>query len=230
MNGDGIRDVYISNGGGFRNIEDYPNFDSWLFWGEKQIDPQSGEEVTIFKGGREEARKANVEMFKGRGRFNHLFDANNDGLLDIFSSQDRRVDNGIVLGVLLINQGNKTWKEHNEMREYSNTMILTDADGDGYAQEFLIQRGFCYPSRSGPAVDETLPSLCPYDNKVKKFCLSRPVGTPAIYNFNDSTKTMKRISKSYRNFWPGDKWSKPCCPNGAYSGSKTLMMIKLRIT
>ena len=136
-----------------------------------------------------------IFVFNLSGRFNYIFDANNDGLLDIFSSQDRAVGNIISPGVLLINQGNNKWKEEEGMKEFSRTMILTDADGDGLAQEFLIQRSYCYPARQGPGVDETKPELGPYQNDVKAFCHTRPVGTPVVYRYSSSTKAMEQISR-----------------------------------
>lgn len=157
LNGDGISDIYISNGGGGSNIvrdDKSLNFDNWLFWGEKQIDLESGKEITVFRGGREAARMANLDMQLGRGRFNYIFDANNDGLLDVFSAQDSRVSNKLRPGVLLVNQGNNSWKEDEGMKEYSRTMILTDADGDGYARELIINRAFCYPARPGESSEK----------------------------------------------------------------------------
>ena len=221
LNGDGISDIYISNGGGFLNNpkDDSLNYDNWLFWGERQIDLESGEEKTVFRGGREAARKANLDMQLGRGRFNYLFDANNDGLLDVFSAQDRRVSNRLRPGVLLINQGNNTWEEDEGMKEYTRTMILTDADGDGYAREFIINRAFCYPARKGPAIDKSRPELGPYSKEVKRFCRTRPVGTPVVYRYNESEKSMEQISKQYKNFWAGEKWTNSCCQNGSPSTS-----------
>ncbi len=104
------------------------------------------------------------------------------------------------------------------MQEYSRTMILTDADGDGYANEFIINRSFCYPRRPGPGVDSNQPELGAYDRNVKRFCHTRPVGTPAIYSFDNTNQIMKEISKSYENFWAGDKFTNPCCLNGANDG------------
>jgi len=39
------------------------------------------------------------------------------------------------------------------MMEYSKVMIYTDVDGDGYANEFVIARDFCFPLRKGPDTD-----------------------------------------------------------------------------
>ncbi len=151
LDGDGILDIYISNGGGefLTGTKWHDKFDNWLFWGSKQIDSDTNEEITIFKGGRDAARAAGVAMKLGRGRFNYIFDANGDGLLDIFCSNSRRVSNEIRPGILLLNQGNRTWKEDTRVMEYARTMMITDANGDGIADDFLVNRSFCYPQRSG---------------------------------------------------------------------------------
>ena len=113
------------------------------------------------------------------------------------------------------------------MREFSRTMILTDADGDGIAQELLIQRTFCYPFRAGPGVDQSSPEYGPYTNAVKGFCNSRPVGTPAVYRYNETMEAMEQISNPYKNFWAGEKWTNSCCPNGAFSNSNDCNAISM---
>jgi len=218
LDGDGILDIFISNGGGqFEFPPQYDsNFDNWLFWGEIHEDSFTGEKITVFLGGRDTARAAGVEMKLGRVRFNYLFDANGDGLLDIFASQDRRMSNKMKPGILLVNQGDRTWKEDKGLMEYSRTMMVTDADGDGFANEFILNRSFCYPQRSGPEVDTSYPELGPFSSDVKGFCHTRPVGTNAVYRYNHSSKKMEEISKPYMNFWAGSRWTNPCCPNGSY--------------
>ena len=220
LDGDGHLDILISNGGGFyvTNITSATMYDNWLFWGEQAIDDSTGESITVFRGGRDAARAAGVEMQYGRGRFNYLLDVNADGLLDIFSEQDRRVDNEIVPGILLINQGDRTWKKDEHLTEYSRTMMVTDADGDGFADELLLNRGFCYPMRAGPGIDPSQPELGKFSQKVKKFCSSHPVGTNAVYRFNQETKQMNEVSKPFHNFWAGEEFQKSCCPHGTYNG------------
>eukprot|EP00957_Ditylum_brightwellii_P094811 7220461-Ditylum_brightwellii.AAC.1 len=75
-------------------------------------------------------------MRSARGRFNYILDVNNDGLLDIFFSTDRPKINALTPGYLFINQGNRTWKKDNVVSEYSTSMLVTDVDGDGFANEF----------------------------------------------------------------------------------------------
>lgn len=50
-------------------------------------------------------------------------------------AQSRRRNNKNKPGILLINQGNRTWKQDKNLMEFANTMIVTDADGDGIANE-----------------------------------------------------------------------------------------------
>lgn len=61
--------------------------DNFLFWGRKEVDAFTGEEYIVFEGGREVAFSAGVHNRYGRGRSNYIFDANGDGLLDIFVMQ-----------------------------------------------------------------------------------------------------------------------------------------------
>lgn len=222
LDGDGVLDIYIANGGGELLVNDdetiTEQFDNWLFWGDEQTNHTTNKTEIIFTGGRDTAREAGIEMKLGRGRFNYLLDINGDGLLDIFSSQDRRVRNIISPGVLLINQGNRTWKKDDSLREYTRTMMITDADGDGFAREFLLNRGFCYPQRNGPYVDEKFPEFGPYSKENKLFCNSRPVGTTAIYAFNKTSKMVEEVSQPYRNFWAAAKRQRPCCQHGSYNG------------
>jgi len=193
LDNDGYLDLFIvsggSEGGEFPDEYYASTRDNFLFWGEpsnatkykfygddssnnnsisyKDID---GGPITIFVGGRNMARISGVEGRYGRTRIGYLLDVNNDGLLDIFCMQDRRVTNLVAPGILLINQGNRTWKEEASMTEFSRAMILTDADGDGFANEFLINRGFCFPQRSGPEVDPLQQSMGPYSPEVLSFC------------------------------------------------------------
>ena len=220
LDGDGYLDILVSNGGerGLADLELGIGANSnVLFWGEPAKDDVTGKEYTVFRGGRNAARQAGVQMELGRGRFLYVLDVNRDGRPDLFSAQDRPVSNEVVPGILLINQGNRKWSEHRSMMEYTRAMIVTDADGDGYANEILITRGFCYPQRQGPDVDENHPDLGTFTNEVKSFCDSRPVGTTAIYRFNDSTKEMEEISKPFTNFKAAKQAQPACCQHGQYN-------------
>ena len=195
-------------GGEVENPKLLKSRDNFLFWGE----PGSFRGTTIFRGGRNEARKAGVNMRNGRGRFNYILDANGDGLLDIFTSQTRRATNDLVPGVLLINQGNRTWSRDPSLREYSSSMMLTDADGDGLAQEFLMSRGFCYPQKEG--ITESQMS-----KEIINFCSSRPVGSTVVYKYNKGGGRMKIISDEFSNVDPSPNKQPACCPHGSWDGS-----------
>ncbi len=217
LDGDGINDLLISNGGGKGMIDDEDveeDFDNLLFWGEEVTDETSGQKVTIFRGGRKAAREAGVEMRLGRGRFVYTVDMNGDGLLDLFSAQDRLVTNHIAPGILLINQGNRKWKKDPKMEEYTRAMILTDADGDGYANELVLNRGFCYPRRDGPDTDERFPELGGFTRNAGLFCNTRPVGTTAVYRYNTTSEQVEEISRPFKQFWDRKELQPPCCPHG----------------
>lgn len=221
LDNDGIIDMMISSGGG-RGTSLSEEFvlsrDNFLLWGELGIDEMTGEKTTIFRGGRDAARNAGIHMRHGRGRINYMFDANGDGLIDIFCLQDRRVSNELAPGVLLINQGNRTWREDWSMSEFTRSAILTDADGDGLAQEFVVSRGFCFPQRNGPSTDPKFPELGPFPDVIIEFCATRPVGSTAVYKYNRVSQKMEDNGNIiYRNVSPLNEKQPPCCPHGSWS-------------
>lgn len=211
LDGDGILDLIIASGGGKgrggHNEEFMKTRDNFLFWGEEGVDEITGQPVTIFRGGREAARKAGVHMRSRRGRTNYMLDANGDGLLDIFMLCDRRGDNFLTPGVLLVNKGDRTWEEDGGLSEFTRSMILTDADGDGIADELILNRAYCFPSRK---------KLGFVPEEILEFCKSRPVGTTAVYKFNKSKETMEEISIKYTNISPNTEKQPPCCPHGSW--------------
>lgn len=223
---DGFLDLYISNGGNGGYIESdfkyQEAYDNLLFWGEPSttmFDTHTGKPMTTFRGGRQAAIDANVNMRRGRGRFVYLLDVNHDGLLDLFVSQDRSISNYLSPGYLLINEGNRKWKKDENMQEYARTLMLTDANGDGFADEIVINRSFCFPQRNGPAIDPDYPNLGTFTDNVKSFCSTRPVGTTAIYKFNVELGKMQEISKPFINFWAMKEMQPLCCPHTSYDGS-----------
>jgi len=224
LDNDGINDIFISSGGGRgTGDEDFlKTRDNFLLWGQRGFDEITGKPTTFFRGGRDTARAAGVHMRYGRGRMNYMFDANGDGLMDIFCFQSRRVGNELAPGILLINQGNRTWREESSMSEYARAALLTDVDGDGIAQEFVMNRAFCFPQRSGPEAVNTDPELYelgPYPENILEFCKTRPVGSTAIYKYNKNTNKMEDISnKIYYNISPNNEKQPDCCPNGSWDG------------
>ena len=233
LDGDGLDDILIASGGGMGqplSPEYAPTRDNFLFWGESGVDDVTGGTTTIYRGGRTAARAAGVHMRRARGRTNYILDANGDGLLDIFMLSDRRGDNTLTPGVLLMNQGNRTWKPDDTFREFTRTMILTDADGDGAADELILHRGFCFPERQQPGSkvkdvfgpkmsDKTLEELGPFPSEVIGFCSSRPVGTTAVFKYGPGNGEMEEISTKYSNVSPDDSKQPPCCPHGAWETS-----------
>lgn len=144
LDGDGVLDLIIAVGGGLGGLllddKASDSTDNVLMWGENLLDMTTGKTTTVFRGGKATAKAAGIEMHLARGRFNYVFDANGDGRLDIFFAADRPRTNYLVPGVLMINQGNRTFKKDRLVSEYSKAMILTDVDGDGFANEFVITR------------------------------------------------------------------------------------------
>ena len=106
-------------------------------------------------------------------------DANWDGKLDVFPMSDVRVDDLLTPTVLHLNNGNRTFSRHPEMQEFTRTILLTDADGDGHAQEFMVFRAKCFRD----------PSFGEYSESHHEFCSNRPEKTTAIYKFDDEKKT-----------------------------------------
>ncbi|GFH61265.1 hypothetical protein CTEN210_17741 [Chaetoceros tenuissimus] len=211
LDGDGILDLYIVQGGNRGELVRNPKMqDNLLFFGE------INDNNLVFRGGRKQAFDAGLHGRNGRGRQPFIFDANGDGLLDIFIVQSRRTDNEIEPGILLLNQGNRTWFEHKSMEEFTRAVILTDIDGDGIASEVIMHRAFCFPQRQGPNTDPAYEKYGPFGKQIKEFCSTRPVGTLAGYRFNQDSQKMQEISPQYFNINADSDFQPPCCPHGAF--------------
>mmetsp|Transcript_2510 Transcript_2510/g.4560 ORF Transcript_2510/g.4560 Transcript_2510/m.4560 type:complete len:760 (-) Transcript_2510:174-2453(-) len=184
MDGDGLLDLLISAGGG-RGTWDWDSVqnDNLLFWGDKS----QGDTLARLTGGREAARAAGVECANCRSRFMLVTDANRDGKLDVFPISDVRVDDFLTPTPLLLNNGNRTFSNHLEMQEYTRTILLTDADGDGHAQEYMVFRATCFRD----------PSFGEHPESHHEFCSTRPEKTTAIYKFDDEKNQMILISPTY---------------------------------
>ena len=222
LDGDGHNDMMISSGGNMGKafpqkgliVSGY----NFLLWGKLSF--QESKVVSVFQGGRNSARLANVHMPYGRGRVNYMMDVNGDGLIDIFCMQDRHQTNNLAPGVLLINQGDRTWKEDPSMSEYTQAMMLTDADGDGIAQEIILVRGFCYPQRAKLDVESLT-------EDIKEFCSTRPGGTIAVFKYDYKKKNMMEISKKYFNVSPDSNKQPGCCPHGLFTGQNDCQAISI---
>lgn len=183
MDGDGVLDLLISVGGGWGALDSIIN-DNLLFWGKRS---QGEDTLPHLVGGREAARAAGIEVANGRGRFMLVTDANRDGMLDVFPISDVRVDDILAPTPLLLNNGNRTFSNHLQMQEYTRTILLTDADGDGHAQEYMVFRSTCFRD----------PSFGEYPESHHEFCATRPEKTTAIYKFDPSKNEMILISPPY---------------------------------
>eukprot|EP00979_Chaetoceros_neogracilis_P009788 scaffold2226_cov383-Chaetoceros_neogracile.AAC.1 len=212
LDNDGILDIFIPSGGdgGRSKVSSPPSRDNFLLFGEETSDSNSSTTTTLFRGGRIQAAESGVGMSSGREKLMYMFDFNNDGLLDMFAAQDRRVDNLEKPGILLMNNGNRTWEEDGSLSEFASTMILTDADGDGVANEFMLIRDFCFPKRADPESDA---EFGPFNEAIKEFCSTRPVGTLAIYKYDPALQKMQEISEKYHNVDSAISSQSECCPH-----------------
>lgn len=182
MDGDGILDLLISVGGGRGESVGKRN-DNLLFWGEETSDG----DVRLV-GGREAAVAAGVQCSNCRGRYVLVTDADQDGRLDVFPISDKRVDDIQTPTPLLLNNGDRTFTDQPSFNEFTRTILLTDADGDGFAQEYMVFRATCF--RDPSKFDH---SIWPHN----EFCEERPEKTTAIYKYDDQVGKMVLISPEY---------------------------------
>lgn len=194
--------------------------DNMLFWGEpsKTSVDEQGIPLTVFRGGRQAAINANLGMRRGRGRFATMLDVNHDGFIDMFISQNRRMSDELVPGYLLINNGDRTFRNDTSIQEYTKAVLLTDANGDGIANEIVINRAFCFPQRDEPG---------DFKMDAKQFCATRPVGTTAIYTYNKDLETFEDIAKPFYHF-DGLNYEEPmCCPHTSFDGANNCNAISI---
>lgn len=171
-------------------------WDAVLLWGEKpsrnerkRARKENTTPLQTFYGGRQTAAKSHMEGRNHRGRGVFFLDANNDGKLDLFPLNDLRNDELIEAGILLLQGENRTFHEHRELREYAQVAMVTDADHDGFAQEFLLHRWKCKHDTKQRA--ETV-----YSDEWNGFCATRPRGTIGIFKWNFGTDSMEQISET----------------------------------
>ena len=218
IDGDGILDLLISVGGGW-GAGVGGIHDNMLFWGE-----ETSEGDFRLVGGREAATAAGVQCSNCRGRYMLVTDANRDGKLDIFPVSDNRVDDIQTPTPLLLNNDDKTFTEHPSFYEFTRTILLTDADGDGYAQEYMVFRATCFRDPS-----EFDHSIWPHN----EFCETRPEKTTAIYKYDDAIGEMVLISPEYRRtlvdqqYTPWNKESAFDAVSGDFDGDQKADQIVL---
>lgn len=105
-----------------------------------------------FAGGREKAEEAGIDALFARSRGVTLFDADGDGVLDMYLSHEAREDDLVVPSVFLLSQGGDRhwtvaygnrqhgeglWRKGGPLSIYSSKALLVDADGDGLASEMV---------------------------------------------------------------------------------------------
>jgi hypothetical protein len=100
---------------------------------------------------------------------------------------------------MLLNNGDRSFEEHKELLEYTETMILTDADGDGHAEEFVVQRRDCTPKQCHYRIDKYCNSLKNSDSEWYNFCMDRPEDTTAIYKWNADEHKLVNIAPPERS-------------------------------
>jgi hypothetical protein len=202
LDGDGVLDMLIAGGGGLGGVRN-AGTGTKLFWGERAPDALTGNEETLFRGGDAAAVAAGISLPALRGRFNFVLDFNRDGLLDIFFAADRLKIDKHAPGLLMLNQGDRTWKAEPAIKEYSKVLMVSDVNGDGFANELILTRDFCYPKKKPPYSDETV-----------EFCKTRPVGATAVFHYDKSTGQTHNIGKHYSAAMPTQSKQPPCCKPG----------------
>lgn len=143
-------------------------------------------------GGREKAAEVGLEMRNARGRGVFWADINNDGLLDLIPLNDIRMDERHVPGNLYLNQGNGTFKQDESFAEYAQTMVITDADGDGLAREVAFNRWKCLH-------DNKVRQKREYSKEWMDFCAGKQRGTNAIYAWNAALGAMEELTPKNSN-------------------------------
>lgn len=184
LDGDGHLDLLISVGGGRGRSKIGNKKDNVLFWGE-----ETSEGNIRLVGGQEAAAAAGVGCSSCRGRFILITDYNGDGKIDVFPISDKRTDDLQTPTPLLRNNGDRTFTEDPLFYEFTRTILLTDADLDGFAQEYMVFRTTCF--RDPAEFDHST-----WDHN--EFCEVRPEKTTAIYKYDDVLGEMSLISPVYR--------------------------------
>mmetsp|Transcript_11143 Transcript_11143/g.29644 ORF Transcript_11143/g.29644 Transcript_11143/m.29644 type:complete len:718 (+) Transcript_11143:75-2228(+) len=187
---DGVLDLYMATGGGDGYVGGACKF-AVLLWGETG---DKGDKVPTFVGGRDAAEAANLHNPESRGRMNYFVDFNGDGLLDIVFVNEPRSDGTHAPGYAMVNLGNRHFKAHRQLTEYTETLVLHDADGDGRAEELVVQRRDCAVKNCGYTGDKQCKELKQLNREWYNFCLSHPEGSTAVYKFDHSDQELKLIS------------------------------------
>jgi len=186
---DGTLDLYIATGGG-DGLVGGPCKNAVVMWGVPQASPKLPPK---FVGGRDAAEYASLHNKDSRGRFNYWADINQDGLLDVIFINEPRADPVHSPGFAMINKGKRKFEYHTELSEYTESIVLTDADGDGKAEEYVVPRRDCAQKTCMFAGDNMCKSLSKANPKWYEFCKTHPEGSLAIYKFDHGTNKLKNI-------------------------------------
>lgn len=196
---DGLLDMYISTGGGM-GMDHGPAKNAMVLWGERVEEQNDSLPAQRFRGGRNMVEASNLTNIDSRGRFTYFADFNSDGLLDLVFANDVRVDADNRFGYAMFNRGGRVFEPDYGLSEYASTMVLHDADGDGHAEEFVIQRTRCLPVDGDGGVPAAIP-----DEERLAFCEVRPQGSPAIYKYRSEIDSMELISPVFTLTVEGDQ-------------------------
>eukprot|EP00927_Polykrikos_kofoidii_P004584 TRINITY_DN1180_c0_g1_i1.p1 TRINITY_DN1180_c0_g1~~TRINITY_DN1180_c0_g1_i1.p1 ORF type:complete len:687 (+),score=98.60 TRINITY_DN1180_c0_g1_i1:85-2145(+) len=196
---DGLLDMYISTGGGM-GMDHGPAKNPLVLWGEQVETPNASSPAQRFRGGRNMVEASNLTNIDSRGRFTYFADFDSDGLLDLVFGNDVRVDGANRFGYAMFNKGGRVFEPDYELAEYVSTMVLHDADGDGNAEELVIQRTRCLPVTGEGGVSAAVP-----DKDRQAFCEERPQGSTAIYKYDSESASMLLISPTFTRAEHGDQ-------------------------
>lgn len=184
LDGDGKQDVMMTIGAD-RGIGKSASDRNALLWGD-------GSEINWrLTGGRDEAQAAGVDSFMGRSRGVTFFDADNDGVLDMYIANVAREDDLIIPSVMLISSGRaRNWKAaHGSGRgptaQYTVKAVLADMDADGHMGELVLALSECPASSTLQPHNNFEPHLDPTPEqavrqKPDEFCERRAPGSMLV--------------------------------------------------
>lgn len=213
LDGDGKQDVMITIGAN-RGVGKSASDRNALLWGDGN--------ATHWRltGGRDQAQFAGVDSFLGRSRGVTLFDADNDGVLDMYISNVAREDDLIVPSVLLVSGGrSRQWKMAPGSRQKGNIQlagplsqytvkaVLADADADGHMNELVMALSDCPEKASMQPHNRHAPHLDPSSEHVVqedpgKFCNDRTPSSLVVLKLDGtgSAATYTYKFPNIRNF------------------------------
>merc|ERR1719265_1872460 len=177
LDNDGHKDFYAGIGVN-RGLDKSTSSRNMLLWGQQE----GG-----MRGGRTAATEAGLSGLFGRSRGVTVFDANHDGILDVYLSHEARVDDLVVPSALLISKSRpkRTWALAKGNREvdgsggpvavYTGKAVLIDVDMNGHVAELVTLVLNCTPeAQTEPTAPTTLASKFAVPESPREFCNHRP--------------------------------------------------------